>query len=175
MHIFNSGIPTHQLFLQRFLAVLIASALGFFTVTNTAIAGTADKKAVEAFYAFLSNGGSESHAAQFKKATSGDWESIGGYSGKSKSRDQLIGQMGGFAKLIPDLNWEIVEMIRSGNRIVVRSRATGTPTGPLFGVNGNGKSFDILSIDIHTIEGGKITRSYHVEDWAGALRQLKSQ
>ena len=58
---------------------------------------------------------------------------------------------------------------------VVRSRATGTPTGPLFGVDGNGRSFDILTIDIHTIEHGKITRSYHVEDWAGALQQLSGK
>jgi predicted ester cyclase len=56
-----------------------------------------------------------------------------------------------------------------------RRRATGTPTGPLFGVDGKGKSFEIMSIDIHTIEGGKIARTYHVEDWAGALRQLKAQ
>jgi len=45
----------------------------------------------------------------------------------------------------------------------------------LFGVDGKGKGFDILTIDIHTLEGGKIIRSYHVEDWAGALRQLSAK
>jgi predicted ester cyclase len=39
-------------------------------------------------------------------------------------------------------------------------------------VPASGKSFKIMSIDIHTIEDGKIKRSYHVEDWAGAMRQL---
>jgi hypothetical protein len=29
-----------------------------------------------------------------------------------------------------------------------------------------------MSIDVHTIEDGKIKRSYHLEDWAGAMRQL---
>jgi len=67
------------------------------------------------------------------------------------------------------------KMIQDGNKIVVRSRATGTPKGPLFGVDGKGKGFDILTIDIHTVENGKITRSYHVEDWAGALQQLKGK
>ena len=47
--------------------------------------------------------------------------------------------------------------------------------GPLFGIDGEGKSFDILTIDIHTIEEGKIVRTYHVEDWTGALRQLKAK
>ena len=66
-------------------------------------------------------------------------------------------------------------MIQEGDRVVVRSRATGTPAGPLFGVDGKGKRFDILTIDIHTIEDGKIVRTYHVEDWAGALRQLSAK
>jgi hypothetical protein len=39
----------------------------------------------------------------------------------------------------------------------------GTPT--------NGKSFKLMSLDLHTIDGGKIARTYHVEDWQGAFRQ----
>lgn len=77
--------------------------------------------------------------------------------------------------MIPDLKWAIEEMIQDGNRVVVRSRATGTPVGPLFGVDGKGKGFDIMTIDIHTVENCKIVRSYHVEDWAGALRQLRAK
>lgn len=132
-----------------------------------------DKATVQTFYDFLSNPGSESHAKVFRANVSDDWKSIGDYSGKTKSAPALIGQLAHFAKLIPDLNWKIEEMIQAGNRVIVRGRATGTPKGPLFGVDGKGKSFTIMSIDIHTLEGGKITESYHVEDWAGALRQLK--
>jgi len=148
---------------------LAAMAL-FVSASGNALAG--GRTMIKDFYSFLSNPGSEVHADKFRSITSPDWESIGGYSGASKNREQLIGQMAGFAKLIPDLNWEIVEMMRKGKRVVVRGRATGTPVGPLFGVDGKGKSFDIMSIDIHTIEDGKIIRSYHIEDWAGAMRQL---
>jgi hypothetical protein len=42
-------------------------------------------------------------------------------------------------------------------------------------VNGEGRSFDILTIDIHELEDGVIVRTYHVEDWAGALQQLRGQ
>ena len=130
---------------------------------------------VQAFYDFFSNPGSEAYADKFRAATDANWESVGNYSGKNKTREQLIVQLAGFAKLIPDLNWEVVEVIEQGNRVVVRGRATGTPAGPLFGVDGKGNSFDIMSIDIHTIDGGKITRTHHIEDWAGALNQLKTQ
>jgi hypothetical protein len=38
-----------------------------------------------------------------------------------------------------------------------------------------GKSFRLMSIDVHTLEGGKMVRSYHVEDWIGAVRQLTAK
>ncbi|MGB1010069.1 MAG: ester cyclase [Thiolinea sp.] len=135
-----------------------------------------DKATVQTFYDFLSNPASSAAAGAFKAATDDDWESIGDYSGKNKQRDQFIGQVSGFfAKLMPDLKWKPQEMLQDGNKVVVRSRATGTPKGPLFGVDGQGRSFDIMTIDIHTLENGKIVRSHHLEDWAGALQQLKGK
>jgi predicted ester cyclase len=137
---------------------------------------SADNKAiVTTFYDLLSNPGSAAAAKAFGMNTSDSFESIGNYSGKTKSKGAFLGQMGFFAKLIPDLKWNVEEMIESGNQVVVRSRATGTPTGPLFGVDGKGKGFDILTIDIHTIANEKIVKTYHVEDWSGALQQLKGK
>lgn len=151
-----------------------AAALFLILLSNSAKAD--DKALVQTFYDFLSNPASVDAASAFKESTSESWASIGDYSGDNKNREQFIGQVSGFfAKLIPDLNWEIQDVIRDTNKVVVRSRATGTPTGPLFGVDGKGKSFDILTIDIHMIEKGKIVSSYHVEDWAGALQQLRSK
>ena len=160
---------------MKILKVTLASTvLLISSMFNSAIAN--EKLVVQSFYDFLSNPASEDHAQAFKDVTDENWQSIGDYSGSSKKRDQFIGQVSGFfAKLMPDLNWEVQEMIQEGNTVVVRSRATGTPNGPLFGVDGKGKSFDILTIDIHTVENGKIVTSYHVEDWAGALQQLKGQ
>jgi len=135
-----------------------------------------DKAVVQKFYDFLSNASSQEYATAFEAAITEDWQSIGDYSGKNKSRDEFIGQVNGFfAQLIPDLKWDVQEMIQEGKNVVVRSRATGTPKGPLFGVDGEGRGFDILTIDIHTIENGRIVSTYHVEDWAGALQQLKGE
>jgi hypothetical protein len=39
----------------------------------------------------------------------------------------------------------------------------------------SGKSFKLMSIDVHTLEGGKMIRSYHIEDWMGAVRQLTAK
>lgn len=147
-----------------------AMAISVLSMTSTAFAD--NKAIVQNFYDFLSNPTSSAHSETLKSSTTENWKSIGDYSGKVKTRDAFIGQVGGFGKLIPDLKWAVEEMIEEDNRVVVRSRATGTPAGPLFGVDGQGKGFDIMTIDIHTLEDGKIVKTYHVEDWAGALRQL---
>ena len=133
-----------------------------------------DREVVQSFYDFLSNPASADHAVAMQQTLAEDWTSIGDYSGATKSREKFIGQIGGFGQLIPDMNWSVEEMLQDGNRFIVRGRATGTPNKPLFGVDGKGKRFEIMSIDIHTVEGGRIVNTYHVEDWAGALRQLKA-
>ena len=151
----------------------LATAATLATLATAAAADNTDT--VQIFYDLLSNPGSSDHVAAFQDATSATWESLGDYSGKNKSREAFLGQMGGFAKLIPDLDWNVEAMHQNGNFVTVRSRATGTPVAPFFGVDGQGRGFDIMTIDIHELEDGKIVRSWHVEDWAGALQQLAGQ
>lgn len=152
---------------------LAATAIAVSSIATAASAGNTDT--VQVFYDLLSNPGSESHAADFVGVTSDNWESLGDYSGKNKTRDAFLGEMGFFANLVPDLEWSVEAMHEAGNFVTVRSRAIGTPTGPLFGVDGQGRGFEILTIDIHELKDGKIVRTYHVEDWAGALQQLKGK
>lgn len=149
--------------------------LSFAAALITTAAAADDKSNVQKFYDLLSNPGSETHVSAFQGVTTEQWESIGNYSGKNKNRKAFVGQMGGFAKLIPDLKWAVQAMHQDGDFIIVRSRATGTPAGPFFGVDGEGRSFDIMTIDIHELKDGKIANTHHVEDWAGALQQLSGR
>jgi len=159
--------------IKKVFSVILVVALPI--IASGAASATDDKATVQSFYDLLSNPASAAAAKAFSLNTSDDWISIGNYSGKNKSKEAFIGQMGFFAELMPDLKWNVEEMIQSGNKVVVRSRATGTPLGPLFGVDGQGRGFDILTIDIHTLENGTIVNTYHVEDWLGALGQLKDK
>lgn len=99
------------------------------------------------------------------------FESIG--SVETKTKAQLIGQVQFFWQLVPDLRWEVQEMLQQDDRVIVRSIASGTPRGDFMGVRTDGsKSFRIMTIDIHTVEDGRIRRVHHLEDWPTALRQL---
>jgi len=105
-----------------------------------------------------------------------DYESCWGYlPGECWGRDNSIRVVGGFAKSIPDMKFDIKEVLVAGDRVVVRGEVTGTPAGDLFGVPHSGKSFRIMAIDIQTIKDGRIVRTYHLENWLSALGQLRAK
>jgi ketosteroid isomerase-like protein len=105
-----------------------------------------------------------------------DYESCWGYlSGECWGREASIKVVGGFATSIPDMKFDIKEVLVAGDRVIVRGEVTGTPAGELFGVPHTGKSFRIMAIDIQTIRGGKIARTYHLEHWLSALGQLSAK
>jgi ketosteroid isomerase-like protein len=105
-----------------------------------------------------------------------DYESCWGYlPSECWGREASIKVVGGFAKSIPDMKFDIKEVLVSGDRVIVRGEVTGTPAGDLFGAPHSGKSFRIMAIDIQTIRDGKIARTYHLENWLSALGQLRAK
>ena len=82
-----------------------------------------------------------------------DYESCWGYlPGECWGRDASIKVVGGFAKSIPDMKFEIKEVLVAEDRAIVRGEVTGTPAGDLFGA-----------------------RTYHLENWLSALGQLRAK
>lgn len=102
-----------------------------------------------------------------------DFQSIN--TAETKGKQQLTNQVQFFWKLIPDLKWDVQEMLQEGDKVVVRSIATGSPKGDFMGMKLDGsKSFKIMTIDIHTVANNRIKQVHHVEDWATGMKQLKS-
>ena len=102
-----------------------------------------------------------------------DYESCAGYlPGECWGRDTSIKVVGNFSNSIPDMKFDIKEVLVAGDRVIVRGEVSGTPAGELFGVPHTGKSFRMMAIDIQTIKDGKIAKTYHMENWLSALNQL---
>lgn len=153
---------------------LMIPALGLLAA-SVAFAMPSDRaktKVITPFYQAL-NAGSDVPTL-IKQNMAENWMSCSGFQAEScKTRDQVIAGVQGFHQAIPDLKWTIKKTWVSGDQVIVQSEATGTPAGAFFGVPHSGKSFRIMTIDIHTLgRGGKVIKSEHVEDWAGALQQL---
>jgi predicted ester cyclase len=131
----------------------------------------AARASVAPFYKALNAESAKDSADLIRQATAPEWVSCRG-NDSCNSRDEVIAGIAARLKSIPDLKWQIKEVLVAGNQVTIRGEATGTPAGEFMGAAHTGKSFKLMSIDVHTIEGGRMIRSYHVEDWLGAVRQL---
>ncbi|MBR0757925.1 ester cyclase [Bradyrhizobium jicamae] len=131
----------------------------------------AARASVAPFYKALNAEFAGDSANLIRQATATDWVSCRG-NNLCNTRDEVIAGIGQRLKSVPDLTWEIKDVLVSGNQVTIRGEAAGTPAGDFMGAPHSGKSFKVMSIDVHTIENGKMVRSYHIEDWIGAVRQL---
>jgi len=151
------------------VAALITSAMAMPSFAD-------DRKTVERFYTDLfSQPTSTELGAVAAEVLAADWKSYGDYSDFAATPDSLVQMLSGMGNIVPDLKLEIVEVLQDGDQYIVRSRMTGTPVAEFLGVTPTGKSFTIMTIDIHRVSEGKIVESYHVEDMAGAIRQLSTE
>jgi len=105
-----------------------------------------------------------------------DYESCADYlAGECWGRETSIKVVSNFAKTIPDMKFDIKEVLVAGDRVIVRGEVIGTPAGELFGVPHSGKSFRIMAVDIQTIREGKIAKTFHMENWLSAIGQLRAK
>ena len=105
-----------------------------------------------------------------------DYETCAGYlPGECWDRDTSLKRVSSFATSIPDLKFDIKEVLVAVDRVIVRGEVSGTPAGDLFGVPHTGKSFRIMAIDIQTIKDGKIAKTFHMENWLSAIGQLRAK
>src|SRR5207244_3065019 len=72
----------------------------------------------------------------------------------------------------PDLDIKIEDVLQEGNKVIVRSKISGTQRGPLVGFPATNRKMSIQAIDIHEFKDGKIVRTWHTEDWMSGLHQL---
>lgn len=74
-----------------------------------------------------------------------DHESCAGYlPGECWGRDTSIKVVSNFSNTIPDMTFDIKEMLVSGDRVILRGEVAGTPSGDLFGVPHSGHRFRIM-------------------------------
>jgi predicted ester cyclase len=126
---------------------------------------------VSPLYEALNQPAKKDVAALLAKACDPDYRSFH-TNEDSVSRDELAGIFKMIGASVPDLRWTIEDIQIHGNQIIVRGKATGTPTGEFWGAKPTGKGFNTMAIDIFTVKNGKLSTCYHVENWVGALQQI---
>ena len=141
-------------------------------------AGAEDEQSVrsivELWYSLFTIPGRGSVRSVFDRVIARDFINYRGeLPSEISDRDGTIPFLESLSGLIPDMRFEIRELLIAGERVVVRGRAIGTPSGALYGQPHTGRSFQIMTIDILTLRAGQITRIYHLENSLSGLQQLR--
>lgn len=151
---------------------LIAAAAVAGTLAGSASAS--DLETVRAFYSDILTAPAETTEARYYELFSPDVVSIPTPPGGPGAQG-MLNTIAFLGQVVPDLTWTPEEIIELDGRFVVRGTARGTPVGPFLGVDpATGNAFEIMSIDIVTVDAGLITHIYHLEDWTGAIVQLNA-
>ena len=152
-------------------ALIAAAAIGI--AINNAFAGDVD--VVKAFYKDLLTKPAETTSESVHAVLAKDWKAVPVSMG-GPGADGWATTLGIFGQIVPNMTMHIDEILQDGNRYIVRARATATPVAPFMGIDPpTGKGFEIMTIDIHTVENGKIITTYHIEEWASAIQQLRAK
>jgi predicted ester cyclase len=72
----------------------------------------------------------------------------------------------------PDIHYETEEIIGEDDKVVARTRMSGTQSGPFFGIPPTGKRVELEQIHIVRFKNGKAVEHRAVRDELGMMRQL---
>jgi steroid delta-isomerase-like uncharacterized protein len=75
-------------------------------------------------------------------------------------------------KGIPDLHYEIKDLVITQNKIVAKTVVTGTHTGELWGIKPEGKRIEVDQINIEYVKNGKISEHWRITDELKMMKQL---
>jgi predicted ester cyclase len=77
-------------------------------------------------------------------------------------------------RALPDLHYEIRQIVAKDDRVVVQLHGTGTHRGELLGVSGTGKRLEWNAINIYRFKDGKGIESWQLIDVWGLMRQMST-
>ena len=104
-----------------------------------------------------------------------DWIDSPMAPGQQPGRQGMKPMVMAFRAAFKDLNLDPREVIGFGGRAAVRLTLKGRHVGEWMGVPGTGRSFTIAMNEFHHFRDGRITHTWHLEDWANWREQVGGQ
>ncbi|MFJ1763113.1 ester cyclase [Amycolatopsis sp. NPDC088138] len=95
--------------------------------------------------------------------------------GEPATRDDLLAVQKADVDAVPDLHWELKELLFDGDRLAARLVNTGTPAKDWLGVAPTGASFEIVEFAIYQVHNGRFVHMTALHDAGELLRQLTSK
>lgn len=95
--------------------------------------------------------------------------------GMGRNKEDYLANFVNLRTMMPDVTFDVQEVIAEGDRVVVVENYSGTMTGELKGLEPNGRSMSVTAVDIYRIKEGKLTEVLSVMDTASVIEQLGLQ
>jgi predicted ester cyclase len=129
---------------------------------------SAERLAVETLYRAFS----DKNPNLVDEALAPDWNDIPLAPGQGPGPEGIKPIIRSFMQAFPDVQITVHDMIQEPGRIGVRAEITGTHKGELFGIAPTGKKVTFRLHEFHTLNGKRVTTTWHMEDWFGLFLQL---
>lgn len=139
------------------------------SITKPTVASLAaeELKALETFYRAF-----EGMPELLDEAVAADWQDIPLAPGQASGREGMKPLIVAFGIAFPNAKVSIQEIISAPGRAAVRAVISGTHEGKWFGVEPTGQPFQLAIHEFHHIANGRLTHTWHLEDWFGWLNQV---
>lgn len=105
-------------------------------------------------------------------AVSADWDDIPLAPGQAPGAEGIKPIIREFIHAMPDVQIIVHDLLQLPGKIAVRAEITGTHQGVLMGIPASGKAVSFRIHEFHELEGGRITRTWHLEDWFSLFMQV---
>ena len=101
------------------------------------------------------------------------WEDIPLNPGQGPGAEGAKAMIRGLRDSVPDAELVVHDIVEQGSSAAVRAELRGTHSSELFGVPATGTTFSVPIHEFHQLDAsGRITRTWHLEDWFGWLHQV---
>ncbi len=127
-----------------------------------------ERQLLENFYRAFA----ENNLEMLKSVVTSDWQDIPLSPGQGPGPEGIASLLNYFSAAFPDMEIFIHEIFGGGERVGVRAEIRGTHSAEFFGIEPTNKSVSIALHEFHYIRDGKITHTWHLEDWFGMLNQV---
>lgn len=103
-----------------------------------------------------------------------DWQDIPMAPGQKEGPEGLKNLMSFFHQTFPDIEITTQDVFGTAERIAVRAEMTFTHDKEFMGIAPINQKVKVTMLELHHLKDGKITHTWHLEDWFGLLMQSRS-
>ena len=128
----------------------------------------AERAAVETLYRAFN----DKNPQLLNQAVTDDWQDIPLAPGQGPGPEGFKPLLIGFIAAFPDIHITIHEMLQEPGKAAVRAEITGTHLGDLMGIAPTGRRISVRLHEFHTLNGERVTATWHMEDWLALYQQL---